>query len=572
MFTKKWKVRKTSKKLPSFKGLSDLSLQLLKQRKIQSSQEIESFLFPHYERDLNDPFLFSEMKKSVKRIEKAILEKEKVLIFSDYDADGVTSAAVLKTALDDLGLTSQVYIPDKSKEGYGMNWLAVEKFLKKGFKLIITVDCGISNYEVVKKINQFGADVIITDHHHIPEKIPQALAIINPQLEKQRKNAYPFYDLAGVGVAFKLVQAIYQRLLPEKEEQLKWLLDLVAIGTVADCVPLIGENRVLTKYGLLVLSKTKRAGLKELFQVGKIKIDEDNFPDANKISFQIAPRINAAGRMEHAQGAFNLIFSQNRVEARELALELEAQNSHRQKATRQIVTEIKKIAENSFKDKSFIFVAESHYPIGIVGLVAGQVADYFRKPTAVLHKKEKISVGSFRSIPAINIIEIIEKLDYLLERFGGHSQAAGIRIKNENLEKFYEKMNNLIEEELEGKDVTPRLDIDLELDFAEISFVLAQEIQKMEPFGEGNPEPVFLTKNLFIQDLRWLGNGEKHLKLFLSDEKRQYQWEAIGFNLLDQFSELKIGDKIDLVYNLQVNNWNGNQNLQLKIVDLRKVN
>ncbi len=573
MLKKEWelkKIKNKSKINQDFKNISSVILKVLAQRNIYKKKDIETFLSPQYEQ-LLDPFLFTQMKKAVQRIKKARKNKEKVLIFGDYDADGITSSAILKIVLDDLGLESEVYIPDKEKEGYGINWQAVKKYLDKNFNLIITVDCGISNFQEVKKINQAGGEIIITDHHHIPSKIPDALAILNPQLEKQKEKGYPFSELAGVGVTFKFAQALYQKLLPEKEEQLKWLLDLVAIGTVADCVPLLKENRILVKYGLIVLSKTRRKGLQKMLQVGRIKIDENNFPTTEKISFQIAPRLNAAGRMKHARWAFELIFSQDLVQAHNLALEIETQNQARQKITQQIVKEIKIIAQNSFQQKSFIFVANQHYPIGIVGLIAGQIADYFQKPTAVLHKKEKISVGSFRSIPGVNIINLIEKLDYLLERFGGHSQAAGITIQNKNLEEFYEKLNKLIEQEIQKKKTKPILEIDLELLPKDIDYQLAQDLQKLEPFGEGNPEPIFLTRKLKIESLRWLGNGEKHLKLYLSNSLLKNKLlEAIGFNMNDKFQNLKSGEEIDLVYNLHTNNWNNETRIQLRIIDIKK--
>lgn len=550
-------------------SLHPVVLKLLAQRGIKSEDDIKEFINPNYEKGIFDPFLFSEMRKAMERLQRVDKEKENILVFGDYDADGVTSALVVKKSLDEAGFKTLVYIPHKEKEGYGLNKEAVQGFLDKDVKLVITTDCGIANKKEVEEIKNIGIDVIVTDHHHVPPEIPDAVAVINPKIEN---SGYPFIDLAGVGVSFKFAQAIFDTFIPEKKEQIKWLLDLVVIGTIADLVPLIGENRVLAKYGLLVLSKTKRVGLQEMFKVGRILIDENNFPDAQKISFQIAPRINAASRMSHAEKALFLLDEENRAKARDMALDLENQNSNRQKETQQVVSEADKIVQNAFKDKNFLFLVSEHFPVGIVGLVAGRVADKYNRPTAALKKEKNESKGSFRSIPQINIIEQIEKCSDLLIKYGGHSQAAGITIKNENLDKFYEKLDTLIDKELKGMDLSPEIEVDIEIDPKDIDFGLVEDLKKMEPFGQGNKEPVFMLKNLTIQDLKWLGNGEKHLKLFLQPEDGSPKlFEAIGFSMLDRFGDIKVGDKINLLCNLSQDEWNGSKKIQMKIIDLKKV-
>ena len=548
-------------------SLHPVILKLLAQRGITNLKEIKDFIFPNYDGGILDPFLFSDMQKAMDRLKKVDKKKEKILVFGDYDADGITSALVIKKSLDEAGFNTLVYIPHKEKEGYGLNKEAVKSFLDKDVKLVITTDCGIANWREVEEIKKIGIDVIITDHHHIPPKVPDAVAVINP---KMKNSGYPFKDLAGVGVSFKFAQAVYKTFIPEKEDQIKWLLDLVAIGTVADMVPLIGENRVLAKFGLLVLSKTKIIGLQEMFKVGRILIDENNFPDSQKISFQIAPRINAASRMTHAEKAFFLLAEEDRVKARDMALDLENQNTNRQKETQQVVSEANKIVKNLFKDKNFIFLVNENFPIGTLGLVAGRVADKFKRPTAILKKGEEESRGSFRSIPQINIIEHIEACSDLLVKYGGHAQAAGITIRNENLEKFYDKMSKNIDKELEGLDLSPEIQVDIEISPKDIGFDLVNDIKKMEPFGQGNKEPIFMLKNMTIQDLKWLGNGEKHLKLFLhpSDGSPKL-FEAIGFSMLDRFSDIKIGEKINLLFNLNQDEWNGNKKIQMKIIDIK---
>lgn len=566
----KWKVKeKLAIDKMSLPKLHPVMLQILFERGIDTNEKINNFLFPDYEKGLFDPFLFSDMEKALKRLEKAKKNDESVVIFGDYDADGVTSSAILKETLENLGINSIVYIPDKKLEGYGMNLKAIEEFKKNNVKLVITVDCGITNLKEIKKAKEYGIDAIVIDHHHVPEIIPEAHAIINPHLKDSH---YPFLELAGVGVTFKFVQAAFQKFFPDKTDHLKWMLDLVAIGTVADCVSLREENRIIVKFGLIVLSKTRRIGLQELFKVARIQVDENNIPDTRKISFQIAPRINAAGRMDHANTAFNLVRESNQVKARGLALELEGNNYARQKATSQIVDEIRIVAENMFKEKKFIFSVGEHFPIGIVGLVAGRISDEFNKPTAVLNKGEKESIGSFRSIPHVNIIEAIEKCSDLLVKFGGHSQAAGITIKNENLNAFFEKIDWIIEEKLKDKDVTPVIEIDSEIFPKDLDFELVEGLRKFEPFGEGNREPVFLMKNLSAEKITRVGNGEKHLKMILKAQDGTPKiFEAIGFNLTNGFSHIKNRDKIDIVFNVCEDNWNGNKKIQLKLIDLKIV-
>ena len=542
-------------------------LKLLIQRGIKNKEDIKKFMFPNYDEDVRDPFLFKEMAQAMERIKLAKEKKEKILIFGDYDADGITASLVLKIALDEIGFETEVHIPNKEGEGYGLNDESLKIFAQKGFTLVITTDCGIANKDEVAGAEKIGMDVIVTDHHHIPPEIPKAIAVINP---KVKNCGYPEDNLAGVGVAFKFVQALYATFLPEKKEVTKWMLDLVAIGTIADMVPLIGENRTMVKFGLLVLSKTRRVGLQEMFKVGRILIDENNFPDARKISFQIAPRINAASRMTHAVRAFSLLAEENRVLARDMALDLEDQNSRRQKETTQVVSEAEKIAKISFKDKNFILLTNENFPVGTLGLVAGKLTEKFKRPVAILKKEGDESKGSFRSIPQINIIESIEACSELLVKYGGHAQAAGITIKNKNLEKFYAKLEGIIDLKLKNEDLSPEIKVDLELTPQDIGLELVEDLKKMEPFGQGNALPIFLMNNLIVQELKWVGNGEKHLKLFVRPESDSPKiFEAIGFNLSERFNALKVGDKINLLFNLEQDEWNGNKKIQMKIVDIK---
>jgi single-stranded-DNA-specific exonuclease len=564
-----WKLRDVVPVSDSLASLSIPSLikTLLAGRGFNLSEQVVKFLSPDYNRDLHDPFLFVQMEKVVLRINSAYEKKQKIAIYGDYDADGVTSSAIITHTLKDLGIESIVYIPDKKNEGYGLNYKAIENLHSQNISLIITVDCGITAIEEVKLAKELGIDVIITDHHHVPDIVPDAFAIINPH---QEGSGYPFVDLAGVGVAFKLAQAIYERLMPDKKDQTKWMLDLVAIGTVADCVPLLEENRVMVKYGLIVLAKTRRIGLRELFTVGRLLIDENNIPDARKVAFHIAPRINAAGRIDHANLAYNLIMETDAVRGRDFALELEAQNGQRQKITEQIAMEVRILAQNSFKDKKFIFAAGEHFSIGVVGLVAGKIAQEYNKPVAIFQKNETESKGSFRSIPQINIIETIESCKRLVLRYGGHSQAAGVSVSNEKLEAFYEAMNERIEKALEGKELIPEITIEAEISDQDVDFSLLEYLEKLQPFGERNPEPIFLMRKLVIQEIKMVGNGNKHLKMLLRPSSGAPKiFNAIAFNSGEKGANFSEGDIIDIACVLKRDEWNGNNRIQFIIEDMR---
>ena len=541
----KWLINKPQEIPSSFSfPLHPLIVQLLFSRGIATEKEKGNLSIPNYETDLNDPFLFKDMEKVIQRLKQACDKNEKVVIYGDYDADGITASIIMKETFDKLGIDSYVYIPDKHIEGYGINVTAVDTFKEKKVSLIVTVDCGITNITEIKKANSLGIDVIITDHHHVPKNVPPAYAIINPHSSDSK---YPFRDLAGVGVAFKVVQAIYQKLIKEKTEQTKWMLDLVAIGTIADCVPLTGENRLFTKFGLLVLTKTRRVGLKELFKVGRIIINENVLPDTRKVSFYVAPRINAAGRIKHANLAFDLVFEKNIAKARELALEIEDQNSQRQKMTDKITDEIKLLAQSLYKDKKFIFAIGEHFPVGILGLVAGKIAQKFNKPTAIFQESEEICMGSFRSIPKLNIIETIEECKDLLVKFGGHAQAAGVSVKKENVEKFYTKIDRIINKKLKDIDLSKEIEIDGEALAENINYDLVEDLEKLKPFGEGNREPVFLIKNLNIKEKKIVGNGNKHIKLFLTTNGSSNIFESICFNGYEKFIDINEGSNVDIL-------------------------
>lgn len=528
----------------------------------------ERFLFPNFDRDLHDPFLFLQMNRVVERIGVAQHSGEPIGLLGDFDADGVTSSVIMREALEALGIAVRVYIPEKLSEGHGLSLKAVDFFAHTEVRLILTLDCGMTNHAEISEAKKRGMDIIVIDHHHVPETLPEAFAIINPKLPNE---TYPFRELCGAGTSFKVAQALCSRYVPEKIDQLKWLLDIVAIGTVADVMPLIGENRVIVKYGLIVLGKTRRVGLQEMMAVGKIKIDEQVKPDARMIGFQIAPRINAASRMAHAMLAHDLLMEKDQAHARILALELDAHNVTRQKVSTATTDAVRMIACEKYADKKFIFAVGKQFPYGVVGLVAGRIANEFHKPTCVMTKGEETSQGSFRSIPELNIIEVIEQCGDLLVKFGGHAQAAGMTIRNENLDAFYERFNALVEKQLTDVTTAPELWIDVRVKPEHVTLQLLRDVMLFAPFGEGNPEPVFLLENMRIEEMRLVGNGSKHLKMRLaSPEGGMKSFEAIGFSLGATFPDLQNGKYIDVVFQLSENTWNGHTDLQLKLLDIRQ--
>jgi len=563
----KWTLR-SEQKIPEQFGkfrLNPITAQLLLARNIKISQDLEKFFAGKYE-DLFSPLDLSGVKEAVERIRLAREKKEKIVVFGDYDADGLTSSTLLKEALQEIGFVPDVYIPDRNKEGYGLNKAAID-FIKKNYTptLIITVDCGMSNWEEIKYAQKLGIEVIVTDHHSIPRVLPTKCVMINPKLPGQK---YPFPDLAGVGVAFKLAQALFQKFIPEKIAQLKWFLDIVAIGTIADCVPLVGENRIFAKFGLIVLQKTKRTGLLEIIQSARLPIGEKNPPTAESVAFQIGPRLNASGRMDHADLTLNLLLEKDPAKARVLALEVESKNTERQKVSQQVYKEVKATLD---ENKSYKLIVRSgeHWPLGIVGVVAGKICDEYQCPVFLLKKGNELFEGSGRSTSSFNIIAAVSKLDQYVEKYGGHRQAMGVKIKLKNFPIFEKKLLELIEKEYDEERWGKKLMIDAEVKPEEIDWDLFSEIKKFEPFGEGNREPVFLTKNLIIREIKLVGNGQKHLKFSFQVGKSKI-FEGIFWKGGDKFPDFQPGDEVSVVFLLRSNEWNGSRKLELNIIDIQK--
>ncbi len=566
------------KQFPEF---SEITLQLLWDRGLKTQSQIDEFFNPDYEQDLHDPFLLSGMEKAVRRIFQAAKKKEPIAIFADYDADGVCGAVILETALQILGIENiEVYIPDRYQEGYGLNKAALEKLAQKKINLILTVDCGISDLEEVKLAKKLKQQVIICDHHHVPKKIPPALVVIDPH---QTKDKYPFKDLSGAGVAFKLASALFS-----KSQQIgikiplgweKNFLDLVALSTVADCMPLLGENRTLVKYGLYVLAKTKRLGLQELMRVARLEptFEKDEIKtnlDTYSLGFILAPRLNAAARVDHANLAYRLLKSQSLDEAAFLAQELDKKNLQRQKITERLVKQIEsRIADKIKSDTHFVLVeADKSWPVGIVGLAASKICEKYHRPTIIFGQSGSYFRGSARSIYAFNIIEAISCCAPFLHEFGGHPGAAGLALEENKLNVFEEEINKLARKQLKIEDLVPVLEIDAEIKSEEINWEFFDQLVKFAPFGEKNEQPVFCLRNLKIENIRLVGAQNQHLKMELKSEEDNKIFKAIGFNLAKNNNlELLKDDKVDIAFELLADQWNGTRKLQLKIIDIKKL-
>ena len=553
-------------------------VQLLFNRKLEDQKIIDEFFSSSYQENVHDPFLFNDMEKVVKMIFKAIEEKKKIVVFGDFDADGVTSTAVMSSVLKAFAANVDVYIPHREKEGYGLNKKSVQKLKDNNVDLIITVDCGISNHEEVELIHELGMEIIITDHHYEPLIIPKADAIINAHLKKEK---YPFQFLAGVGVAYKVAQALlsygkengillddyYDKLFSGYEGFEKWLLDLVAIGTVADCVPLVGENRTLVKYGLIVLGQSKRIGLMRLMEVINV-----NFNDISTITigYQIAPRINAAGRLVNAKIAYDLLMAVDEEEANKLVDELNEINVARQKLTEKIFREAKAQVEEQKNDRMMIAAGED-WPIGVIGLVAGKLAESYNSPILVMSNSKGTYQGSGRSVDGFNIVGALQSMEDYFSHYGGHAQACGFTLQsNDVLEDFTKSLKELAHSKLEETELTPMVNIDAEINFKQISWKLYEELEKFTPFGEGNPKPLFMAKNVKVVQMQTVGKDGRHLRLLLKQDSSPMFWKSIGFGLGEIWSDiLQTGDYIDLVFSVQLNEWNGNRELQLHLKDIK---
>lgn len=558
---KKWQIYETDNEkvneLIKKYNLNILLATILVNKNITDEKVLSKFLHPT-RNDFYDPFLMPDMELAVNRILKAIENKEKIIIYGDYDADGITSITVLKSFFKDLGIEVDSYIPNRLEEGYGLNKPAVKQIVEKGYELMITVDCGISAIEEIKYANELGIETIVTDHHEVGEDLPDAIAVVDA---KRKDNIYPCRDLAGVGVVFKLIQALAIKLKLKEEAFLKYL-DIVCIGTISDIVPLVDENRVITKLGLMLVNQTRNIGLKSLLMSsGYKKID------STTISFGVAPRINACGRMGHAEEALKLFLSDNISEVQELTKRLNDYNIKRQEKEKSIYREALEMIEKEHLDENdTIIVAGENWHHGVIGIVASKITELYFKPSILLCYEGDEAKGSGRSIPGFDLHEALMKCLDHIEKFGGHSMAIGITIKREELEEFRDSLEK-VAREAHIEDITPIIQIDAKISLNDINKEMVESLKQLEPFGEGNKMPVFVIKNLKIDSIRALTEG-KHLKLTLKEGNNII--DAIGFNMGELAEEYKIGNKIDVVGVLEINSFNGVDSVQINMKDIMK--
>lgn len=558
---KKWEFYNSDEKLVNEicekYNLNKVIGKIIVNRHVVNDEDVRIFITPTRD-DFHNPFLFKGMDIAVERIIKAIKNKEKILIYGDYDVDGITSTTVLKKYLMDRGISVDTYIPNRLHEGYGLNKKAIDTIKERNIDLIITVDCGISAIEEVDYAVRLGMDIIVTDHHEVGEKLPNALAVIDA---KRKDNTYPFRALAGVGVVFKLIQALSIKLEIKPEEYLKYL-DLVCVGTISDIVPLEGENRTIAKLGLMLIKVTRNLGLREL-----IKSSGYKEIDSNTISFGVAPRINACGRMGHEEEALKLFLAEDLESATKITKELNEYNTLRQSTEKAIYEEaVQQIEKNHLDENNAIVLGGKGWHHGVIGIVSSKVTDKYYKPSILLSFEDNIAKGSGRSVPGFDLYEGLAKCEDLLEKYGGHSMAVGLTLKKENLEKFKERFEQIAKEK-NIKELVPIIYIDDELKLKDINMDLVKSISILEPFGEANKVPLFLIRNLKIDSIRALSEG-RHLKLTLRDEN--FVINAIGFELGYLAEEYRIGDRIDVVGTLEINSFNGFSSIQINMKDIRK--
>jgi len=535
-------------------GISKITAQLLINRGVKTPEAADKFLNADAT-GLLDPYSFSDMQRAVGLIRRAAENKEKVMVFGDYDVDGITALALAKGALSKAGIDALCCLPHRIKDGYGLTKDIVQTAQEKKIKLLITVDCGISNHSQIKELRSRSIEVIVTDHHEPADTLlPEASCIINP---KVKESGYQYRDLAGVGVAYKLCQAI-------AGDNLAGELDLVTLGTIADLVPLNGENRIIAKEGLRRLSNTKRVGIQALMETSGVKNKRIN---AGSVSFILAPRLNAIGRMDTAEVALSLLMAETEEEALSLARVIENYNRQRQKVEGKIMEEAQDIINKdiNFKEHKIIVIAKEDWHQGVLGIVASKLADRFYRPVIVISKADGLCKGSGRSIKSFHLFQALSECASLLKAFGGHSHAAGLVIDKDSIDEFRKSINGLAKDRLKIEDLLPGLDVDMELSLSDLSADLIAQLDMLEPFGAANPEPLFFTRNLKLKGQPQL-LGRNTMKFYVTDGLITHQ--VIGFGFSGLKDSLVSADYLDLVYVPRIDSWQGTDSIILEVEDI----
>lgn len=532
-------------------GLDALAAQILYERGIQSETDLQTFLHPRLE-DLHDPYLLHDMDKAVDRIRRAIEGYEQILIYGDYDADGMTSASILKEALESLGAKCQVYLPNRFTDGYGPNQSVYQYFIEQQkVSLIVTVDNGVAGHEAIAYAQEMGVDVVVTDHHSLPEVLPEAYAIVHPE---HPEGQYPFKYLAGCGVAFKLACALLEDVPVE-------FLDLVAIGTIADMVSLTDENRIMVRYGLSLLKQTERVGLQELLKLAKIDLQQ---VDEETIGFQIAPRLNALGRLDDPNPAIELLTGFDEEETAEIARMIDEKNTERKAVVQAIYDQAKQQVN---PNKPVQVLAAQGWNPGVLGIVAGRLLEELHQPVIVLSIQDGLAKGSARSVEAVNIFDALNEHRELFVAFGGHSGAAGMTLPVENLDRMSDALAAYIADNQLDPSSKSSLILDAELDLAELSMETVKSLEKLAPFGMDYAKPTFYLRDFQVESARAMGQDDAHLKLRL--QKGQAKIDVVAFGKGDLAAEFAQVKHLELAVQLSVNQWNGTTSIQLMLVDAR---
>lgn len=536
-------------------GIHPLLAQLLINRGITSVTQAKDFLSPEISR-LHDPSKLKDISKAVSRIKKARQQKEKVLIFSDYDCDGITACVLLRSALERLGIASQYYIPHRVNEGYGLNGniTAIVKECKAS--LLISVDCGVTAFKEIEALNQAGCDVIVIDHHETQKgKLPAAVAVVDP---KRQDCSYPFKELASVGLVYKLAQALL-------EDDLSEDLDLVALGTISDVMSLTGENRILVKAGLEQIGKSRRPGIRALLESSGLKNKEIS---VGMVGFVLGPRINACGRIDSAEKAMDLLCAKAMNEALALAKDLELQNRQRQKIQEQVLSEALSLVEKevNFRDHNVIVVSREGWHPGVLGIVASRIAERFYRPTIVISLEEGKGRGSGRSIERFHLFDALNNCAHLLEEFGGHAFAAGLTIAQEKIVPLRKMLNDFARLNLLAEDLLPTLSLDAQVPLSMLSVELVRDLEKLEPFGAGNPAPVLCSRGLTVKSVPQL-MGKETIKFWVSDGK--FTCQVVGFGRADLIPSIKAEAQMDLAYSPSIDDWQDEPSVQLELKDIK---
>ncbi len=559
---KRWHIQKTDDAsildLADRAGISSVLAQILYNRGIRTNEEIRRYLYDDMD-DLDDPFLMKGMKKAVERICRAIEEQEKIVIYGDYDVDGITSTALVYSVLRDLGGCPSFYIPERQSEGYGLNADALRVLQKDGTHVLITVDCGISSHDLIEQFNQ-SMDIIVTDHHMPPQLIPDAYAVINP---KQEGCPYPFKDLAGAGVAFKLCQALWQK---RNGKTLLGYVELCALGTIADLVPLRGENRILVKEGLKRMKKGLNTGVQALLTSSGLTPDTIT---AGRIAFTAAPRLNAAGRISHATRGVEVLLESDAGKATSLADELSELNKERQDIEHTIAEQAVNQIEEKGQIQDGVLVAYGNdWHSGVIGIAASRLVEKFYRPALVISIHDGIGKGSCRSIPGFNMYEALKSADDLLIQYGGHTMAAGFSIVPDKIELFRQRLLAYAADHMTEESYIPEVVIDKELQADDISLQLIQELSALEPYGMGNSRPVFALRDVVISECRPIGRNKHHLRLSIETERQRLG--AVGWSMASCCANVLEGDTVDLAFTLEPNEYNGIVSPQMVLQDIHR--